>query len=343
MSSSWPTAVTFADSWQAAVDIAHDSTFLIFEGADGTSHEWTYGEFDDVVARCAGFLADRNVVAGDAVHLALTNSPAFVALWLATIRLGAWLVPSDPMSAAPELAEHIERTKPRIGFCSPARSGTYRAAAPAELTVIEIEEADTTLDVFGEQRTMDWPSTTLMQRAAVMFTSGRHEATHASLVAAPIRMILARGNQRVDGTLLEHCWYGMNISHQQYDAFAGLLGCRPRQLYGMTETVPAVLCEAADETDTLTLGNVTGDCQVDVHGGEIVVGSDLMACGNLVINVGEVVCAVIDDSVLESPDLDHPRIDLQALSPIGRSGARTFIRTTHDGVYHQPRERDLTP
>lgn len=62
----------------------------------------------------------------------------------------------------------------------------------------------------------------------------------------------------------------------------------------------------------------------------------------VVLVVGEVVCAVIDDSVLESPDLDHPRIDLQALSPIGRSGARTFIRTTPDAVYHQPRERDLT-
>lgn len=63
-------------------------------------------------------------------------------------------------------------------------------------------------------------------------------------------------------------------------------------------------------------------------------GSDLAP---VVMVVGEVLCAVIDDSVLESPDLDHPRIDLQALGPIGRSGARTFIRTTPDGVYHQER------
>jgi len=53
--------------------------------------------------------------------------------------------------------------------------------------------------------------------------------------------------------------------------------------------------------------------------------------------IGEVVCAVIDDTVLESPDLDHPRIDLQALGPIGRSGARTFIRTTPEAVYYQER------
>lgn len=53
--------------------------------------------------------------------------------------------------------------------------------------------------------------------------------------------------------------------------------------------------------------------------------------------IAEVVCAVIDESVLESPDLDHPRIDLHALAPIGRSGARTFIKTSPDTVYYQER------
>ena len=57
----------------------------------------------------------------------------------------------------------------------------------------------------------------------------------------------------------------------------------------------------------------------------------------VVLVVAEVVCAVIDDAVLESPDLDHPRIDLHALAPIGRSGARTFIRTIPDAVYFQER------
>jgi flavin reductase (DIM6/NTAB) family NADH-FMN oxidoreductase RutF len=63
-------------------------------------------------------------------------------------------------------------------------------------------------------------------------------------------------------------------------------------------------------------------------------GSDRAA---VVLVVAEVVCAVIDETVLESPDLDHPRIDLHALAPIGRSGARTFIRTIPDAVYFQER------
>ena len=57
----------------------------------------------------------------------------------------------------------------------------------------------------------------------------------------------------------------------------------------------------------------------------------------VVLVVAEVVCAVIDESILESPDLVSPRIDLLALAPIGRSGARTFIRTIPAAVFHQER------
>jgi flavin reductase (DIM6/NTAB) family NADH-FMN oxidoreductase RutF len=53
--------------------------------------------------------------------------------------------------------------------------------------------------------------------------------------------------------------------------------------------------------------------------------------------VGEMVCAVLDEAILESPDLDHPRIDLVALGPIGRTGARTFARMVPDAIYYQER------
>ncbi len=73
--------------------------------------------------------------------------------------------------------------------------------------------------------------------------AAQHEATHASLFAAPIRMILARGAAPVAGVRLQHCWYAMNVSDDQYETLGGLFGCRPRQLYGMTETIPAVLSD----------------------------------------------------------------------------------------------------
>ena len=41
-------------------------------------------------------------------------------------------------------------------------------------------------------------------------------------------------------------------------------GCRPRQLYGMTETIPAVLTDRADDPRPDTMGDVTRGCAVDI-------------------------------------------------------------------------------
>ncbi|MEO5838098.1 MAG: AMP-binding protein, partial [Acidimicrobiales bacterium] len=304
----WPEAITFARAWQHAVAARADQTFLVFESSSGRCAEWTYAEFDSAVARVAHALHDHGVGEGSAVHLALTNSPSFVAVWLACAQLGAWMVPSDPMAKAPELAGHITRTAPVVGVCSVERANVYRAAAPESLRVIEVHEDDVDLAPFGTVEYADWPLPALADRLAVMFTSGttgvpkgvvvtqanyafagmvmaeaaglqshhrqmvvlplfhanaqyysfasaiwagasvammqtfsasqfcaqvtRHDATHASLFAAPMRMILTRHQGEV--TKLEHCWYAMNVSDDQYHTLIELFGCRPRQLYGMT-------------------------------------------------------------------------------------------------------------
>ena len=120
--------------------------FLRFEDVDGGVTEWSYGEFDRVVEGAASRIADAGVRPGGAVHLALTNSPTFVAVWLAAVRLGAWIVPSDPMATDRELGEHLGRTSPVVGFCATERAGVYRDAAHLPPTVIEVDESDTALD-----------------------------------------------------------------------------------------------------------------------------------------------------------------------------------------------------
>ena len=99
--------VTFDAMWRDAVAADPAALFLRFEDRHGDVTEWTYGEFDRVVEGAAARLVAAGVTGGSAVHLALTNSPTFVAVWLAAVRLGAWIVPSDPQATAPELAEHI--------------------------------------------------------------------------------------------------------------------------------------------------------------------------------------------------------------------------------------------
>jgi carnitine-CoA ligase len=362
--SGWDDPVSLGEVWSRAVADGPDRTFLVFERADGATHEWTYAEFDLLAARAAGHLRERGVGHGDAVHLALTNSPAFVAIWLACMRLGAWIVPSDPLGQVPELAEHIDRTRPRAGVSSTARADTYAKAvseAGVAINVVEVDESDGELAALGDIEVCGWPQLDPLDRAAVMFTSGttgrpkgveitqanyafagkvmaeaanltaehrqlvvlplfhanaqyysfasaiwagasvalmstfsargflaqaaRHRATHASLFAAPIRMILARGGTAVDGVALAHCWFAQNIADAQYDTLAGLLGCGPRQLYGMTETIPAVLTDRAEATVPSSIGFVTPGCTVEVQRpdgspvepgeeGEIVVGGE---------------------------------------------------------------------
>ncbi len=331
---------TFAAAWQRAVTLHGGAPFLVFEGPDTAATEWTYAEFDHVLERAAATLAGFGVRRGSSVHLALTNSPAFIALWLAAIRLGAWIVPSDPVATVQELAGHIARTHPAVGCCATARAQTYNAAVGG-LPVLEFDEADTELRTFGSDLMTEWPDAAPMDRAAVMFTSGttgrpkgvevtqanyafagrtmaeaaglqphhrqlvvlpmfhanaqyysvaaaiwagasvalmhtfsasrflaqaaHHRATHASLFAAPIRMILSRGATPVAGIELQHCWYAMNISDQQYTTFSDLIGCRPRQLYGMTETIPAVLTDGGDVPVPSSIGFVTARCSVAVQ------------------------------------------------------------------------------
>ena len=366
-----PAETTFCDLWVRSVDAGRSRPFLTFEAPDGVVADWTYGEFDDEVAALAQWFAEHGVGPGRGVHLALTNTPSFVAAWLAALRVGSFIVPSDPMATAIELEEHLRRTAPAVGLCATARSGTYHAAVAASalpIHVIEVDESSPEVVHRCQAPMHDLADRSLtvgpLDRAAVMFTSGttgrpkgvvitqanyafagttmaaaaeltaddrqlvvlplfhanaqyysfasaiavgasvalmhtfsasgfvaqaaRHRATHASLFAGPMRMILARGGPLApDHTgpqlRLRHCWFAQNLAAEQYETLAGWFGCRPRQLYGMTETIPAVLTDERNDPQCDTMGRVTIRCTVDIHDatgapcapgtvGEIVVG-----------------------------------------------------------------------
>ncbi|MGC0416490.1 class I adenylate-forming enzyme family protein [Embleya sp. AB8] len=359
---------TFAARWAATVAAHPHSPFLIWAGSDGETTRWTYAEFDALVARVAGGLLARGVAPGDRVGIALRNCPAYVALWLALVRVGAAMVCHDPSARTPELAAQLRRTGARLGFCAPERATDYRAAArDTGTTVVEVAEDDTALaTLLGPPATVPEVEPEPHDLAGLMFTSGttaepkcvmvtqanyafagavmaaaaelgpedrqfvvlpmfhanaqyysfaaavqvgasvvllpsfsasgfiaqaaRHGVTHLSLFAAPIRMILARtggagGTSRTGGAgdtrealpelRVRHCWFAQNVTDEQYERFAALLGgCRPRQLYGMTETIPAVLTNPAAAPIPSSMGRPTPGCVVAVHDGEIVVGGE---------------------------------------------------------------------
>ena len=336
--------MTFAARWQAAVSNSGDRTFLVFESADGSVAQWTYREFDAAVERMAATLAEAGVTAGSAVHVVLRNCPAFIAVWLACARSGAWLVPVDPTSTARDIARQLDRVGPAAGICAASRADVYAAgvkqSAAGQLTTIELAEtaADVAVDAGAGESGAPAADVAPGDRLAVMFTSGttsepkgvvltQHNyahvadtmsaivglrpehrwlvtlplfhanaqyyciapaiavgasvaltsafsasqwlrqardlsATHASLFAAPIRMILARRPADAQAADLEHVWFAQNLGAQHYDEFAALAGCRPRQLYGMTETVAIVCADVSDPYGNDTIGPPIADRQV---------------------------------------------------------------------------------
>lgn len=319
---------TFAELWLRAVARHADRPFLVFRSEDGEIDTWTYDEFDGLVRDTMALLAAHGVGRGDAVHLCLRNCPGFIALWLATTELGAWMVPVDPASTSRDVETQVARVRPKMGFCARSRKDIYLAGTEgAGLRSIALEE--TAADVrpggrlrAGDGRTAEVEAVEPDTRLAVMFTSGttsqpkgvvltqanyRHVAagmadaadlgtenrwlvtlplfhanaqfycfapaievgasvaltatfsasrwvatatelgaTHASLFAAPVRMILARTPEGTPPARLRHVWFAQSLGRDHHREFSELVGTLPRQVYGMTETTTVVTADRGD-------------------------------------------------------------------------------------------------
>jgi crotonobetaine/carnitine-CoA ligase len=334
---------TFAGRWRRAVGAAPEHLFLVWEDRTGTVTSWTYAQFEDLVERVAGGLSAQGVAHGRRVHVVLANSPAFVALWLATARLGAVLVPCDPQSTAAEIRRQMERTRPVVGVCGTERADTYREGACGACVVIVVDEDDAVLPGLAPVGGPAAPAVEVGPHdpAAIMFTSGttsapkgvvitqanyafagdvmaaaaaldathrqfvvlplfhanaqyysfastisvgatvvlmphfsatgyleaaaRHSVTHGSLFAAPMRMILAKNPPDIPGFAFRHVWYAQNVTNDQYEDLSRRFGCRPRQLYGMTETIPAVLTNPALGGIPAAMGLPSLGCAVELR------------------------------------------------------------------------------
>lgn len=127
----------------------------------------------------------------------------------------------------------------------------------------------------------------------------RHEATLASLFAAPIRMILAAPAQRGDGdNRLRATVFAQNLTDDQIARFEGRFDVPLVQLYGMTETIaPPLMNPLYGRIDNQTIGLPTAPNRVRVIGHD---GSDAAPgeIGELLVGgvVGETLMAgYLDD------------------------------------------------
>jgi crotonobetaine/carnitine-CoA ligase len=220
---------TFTAVWRRAVAENAANTFLVFRDDCGTTTHWTYGEFDAVVARVAGTLRSAGVEAGSCVHLVLRNSPAFVALWLAAARLGAWMTPVDPASGARDISNQVRRTMPSVAVIASSRAAAYSEGAAGRVAaVLEIQEDASDLALNSLLTSgLAIASPELVQpldRLAVMFTSGTtSEPKAVELTQGCYATVAARMAAPPVDLLPQHRWFvtlPLFHANAQYYCFA---------------------------------------------------------------------------------------------------------------------------
>ncbi len=165
-----------------------------FEAPDGAVAEWTYGEFDELVARVATTFAEAR-------RRPWRRRPPG-AHQLAGVRRRCGSPPRRSergscrptrMATAPELAGHIARTAPAVGLCAATRADAYRDGVSTGglrgLSIVEVDETDSTpLPTWSPTMptgTAALPASTRGRSPAVMFTSGTTGRPRASRSPRP--------------------------------------------------------------------------------------------------------------------------------------------------------------
>ena len=165
----------------------HDSgsTALIWQG-----RITTYGDLRDQVDCFRGALASLGVESGDRVALLLGNSPHFVIGYLATIGLGAVVVPLNPTSPGPELESELGVVGPKAVIVDKVSAVNWSHVDPALVPTIEtVIHADGagehTLgfdDLMSSCEPLAAVEVDSSHLAALMFTSGTAGAPRAAVL-----------------------------------------------------------------------------------------------------------------------------------------------------------------
>jgi crotonobetaine/carnitine-CoA ligase len=121
---------TITDLLTERADGYGDRTFLIFEDQDGEISQFTYGEFEAQVRRCAGGLHELGVGRDDFVLVHLVNRPEFLITWFAAARLGARLAPSNVANTATELEHILDVSEAGVVVTEPALLDSVEQALP---------------------------------------------------------------------------------------------------------------------------------------------------------------------------------------------------------------------
>jgi long-chain acyl-CoA synthetase len=158
-----------------------DACALVYEGA-----EISYEELELRSQRAASYLRALGVQAGDRVGIEIPNCPAFVALYFGILRLGATVVPQNPLSTQAELNQNMGDAGVKLLLAKPF-SGEIAEQLECGASVVHVA-SDDGLELFGgyepDPAVEDVPEGAT---AVILYTSGTTgrpkgaELTHSNL------------------------------------------------------------------------------------------------------------------------------------------------------------------
>ncbi|MGH2751135.1 MAG: AMP-binding protein [Actinomycetota bacterium] len=155
------------------------SPFLVYEDLDGAVERRSYEETMQRAKAAAAALHRLGVRRGDLVHVHLWNSPEFFDAWFGAVRLGAVIVPTNPLLTSDELAYVVTHAACKLSITQPALIETVRRALGRRgvvLSTLIAEPPDGVLSfeqelaLAGEGPLVERPAPT--DPAAVLYTSG---------------------------------------------------------------------------------------------------------------------------------------------------------------------------
>jgi malonyl-CoA/methylmalonyl-CoA synthetase len=140
--------------------------------ADGV--QITGAQFHTTIARAANALRAAGVQAGDRVAVQIAKSPEGLALYAASVSIGAVFLPLNPAYTPPEVGYFLNDAAPRLFICDPAKADAL--AEVARQTTLKTLDAMGTGSFGADMAQADLQFTPQARRgadlAAILYTSG---------------------------------------------------------------------------------------------------------------------------------------------------------------------------
>ncbi|MFI7493325.1 AMP-binding protein [Kocuria sp. M4R2S49] len=133
----------------------------------------SYAAVHELTERLAGTLTALGVEPGDRVAAKVEKLPEVIALYLATLRVGAIYLPLNTAYTGSELQYFIEDARPTVFVCNPGEEDQLAEGSPGSVSFVSMGPRGTgTLFEQGDSRPAEPVVVELDAPAAILYTSG---------------------------------------------------------------------------------------------------------------------------------------------------------------------------